>query len=90
MERFTSAAGIDLWRLPRVIRTTEQAGFSAVEYRLRHIEDTRLRNVVEAGARRFGWEKGRRGMGVACTSGIPAPPRFIELPVTLSDPSVIP
>lgn len=38
MERFTSPAGVDLWRLPRVIRTTEQAGFSAVEYRLRFQE----------------------------------------------------
>ena len=27
---------------------------------------------------------------MACTSGIPAPPRFIELPVTDSAPSVIP
>lgn len=42
-------------------------GSDPVEYRLRHIEDARLRHVVEAGARRFGWEKGRRGMGVACT-----------------------
>ncbi|SIN59278.1 Uncharacterised protein [Mycobacteroides abscessus subsp. abscessus] len=29
-------------------------------------------------------------MGVECTSGTPAPARFIELPVTASDPSVIP
>ncbi len=35
MERFTSPAAVDLWRLPRVIRNTEQAGFSAVDYRLR-------------------------------------------------------
>ncbi len=27
---------------------------------------------------------------MACTSGMPAPPRFIELPVTDSEPSVMP
>ena len=27
---------------------------------------------------------------MACTSGMPAPPRFIELPVTDSAPSVMP
>jgi lipopolysaccharide export system permease protein len=35
LERFSSPEGVDLWRLPRVIRNTEQAGFSAVDYRLR-------------------------------------------------------
>jgi lipopolysaccharide export system permease protein len=35
LERFSSPEGVDLWRLPRVIRFTEQAGFSAVDYRLR-------------------------------------------------------
>lgn len=30
------------------------------------------------------------GIGVACTSGMPAAPRFIELPVTDSAPSVMP
>lgn len=34
-ERFSSPEGIDLWRLPRVIRSTEQAGFSAIDYQLR-------------------------------------------------------
>ncbi len=29
-------------------------------------------------------------MGVACTSGMPAPPRFMELPVTDRAPSVMP
>jgi lipopolysaccharide export system permease protein len=35
LERFSSPAGVDLWRLPTVIRNTERAGFSAVDYRLR-------------------------------------------------------
>ena len=35
LERFSSPAGVDLWRLPRVIRNTERAGFSAIDYRLR-------------------------------------------------------
>ncbi|MFN7934363.1 MAG: molybdopterin cofactor-binding domain-containing protein [Bryobacteraceae bacterium] len=42
-------------------------GTDAVDYRLRHIEDARLRHVVEDGARRFGWKRGQRGVGVACT-----------------------
>ncbi|SKV50420.1 Uncharacterised protein [Mycobacteroides abscessus subsp. massiliense] len=30
------------------------------------------------------------GIGVECTSGTPAPARFMEFPVTASDPNVIP
>ncbi|MFZ5720059.1 MAG: LptF/LptG family permease [Pseudomonadota bacterium] len=35
MERLASAEAIAFWRLPRAIRLTEQAGFSAANYRLR-------------------------------------------------------
>jgi isoquinoline 1-oxidoreductase len=42
-----------------------------VEFRLRHITDTRLREVLEATAARFGWNRARsgrpRGLGVSCT-----------------------
>ena len=43
----------------------------AVDFRLRHIEDARLREVVERTAARFGWRRARsgsgRGVGMSCT-----------------------
>lgn len=45
------------------------AGFNrdSVEYRLSHIEDARLREVLERGAARFKWPGANKGCGVACT-----------------------
>lgn len=45
------------------------AGFKRdpVEYRMAHIEDARLREVVERGAKLFGWPGAGKGCGVACT-----------------------
>lgn len=41
-----------------------------VEFRLRHVTDTRLREVIEKTAARFGWGKARsghgRGVGISC------------------------
>ncbi len=54
-------------RESHVDEAARMAGADPVEYRLRHIEDARLRHVVEEGARRFGWVAGRKGAGVACT-----------------------
>jgi len=47
-----------------------QAGVDPLEFRLRHITDPRLRGVLDAAAKQFGWKPGRahqgRGSGVAC------------------------
>ena len=48
------------------------AGVDPLQFRLRHIENERLRNVLQAAAQRFGWDdrglKGaeNRGIGLAC------------------------
>jgi nicotinate dehydrogenase subunit B len=46
------------------------AGKDPVEFRLAHLKDTRMRRVLEAASRKFGWKPlrppSRRGCGVAC------------------------
>lgn len=42
------------------------AGWDPVEFRLRNITNTRLREVLERAAGRFGWGKNRAPAGVAC------------------------
>jgi isoquinoline 1-oxidoreductase len=46
------------------------AGVDPLAFRLKHLEDGRLRAVLEAAAKRFGWGKGRppagHGFGIAC------------------------
>jgi isoquinoline 1-oxidoreductase len=69
------------WRAPSVNTNTfareshidilaSQAGVDPVEFRLNHLSDPRLRRVLEAAAKQFGWKSGRtpsgRGVGVAC------------------------
>jgi isoquinoline 1-oxidoreductase len=48
----------------------EALNVDPVEFRLRHITDSRLRNVLETTAARFGWSRARRvggrGVGVSC------------------------
>jgi nicotinate dehydrogenase subunit B len=39
------------------------AGVDPVQFRLRHMKDPRARAVIEAAARRAGWQPGRRGDG---------------------------
>ncbi len=69
------------WRAPSVNTNTfareshldilaNKAGVDPVEFRLNHLSDARLRRVLEAAAKQFGWKSGRtpsgRGVGVAC------------------------
>lgn len=69
------------WRAPSVNTNTfarevhidmlaEKAGANPLEFRLNHLSDSRMRRVLEAAAKRFGWKPGRaptgRGTGVAC------------------------
>lgn len=37
-----------------------------VAFRLKNIKDERLKNVLEAAANKFGWDKKKRGCGIAC------------------------
>src|SRR5690606_15321549 len=48
------------------------AGMDPLEFRLKHLEDERLSNVLKATAEAFGWglaNKENRGYGLACGSG---------------------
>jgi nicotinate dehydrogenase subunit B len=46
------------------------AGVDPLEFRLQHLTNTRLRNVLQQAAERFGWQTARlpsgRGLGLAC------------------------
>jgi nicotinate dehydrogenase subunit B len=46
------------------------AGADPVEFRLRHLADERARAVIEAAARRAGWQPGRRAPGAGRGRGI--------------------
>ena len=69
------------WRAPSVNSNTfaresqidvmaAKAGVDPLEFRLNNLSDARMRRVLEAAARKFGWKAGRaasgRGVGVAC------------------------
>jgi isoquinoline 1-oxidoreductase len=69
------------WRGPSVNTNTfareshldilaNRAGVDPVEFRLRHLSDKRMRRVIEAAAKQFGWKPARtpsgRGVGIAC------------------------
>ena len=47
-----------------------EAGIDPVEFRLNNLSDKRMRGVLEAAAKQFGWKPGKapsgRGVGVAC------------------------
>jgi isoquinoline 1-oxidoreductase len=47
-----------------------KAGIDPVEFRLKHLSDQRMRGVLEAAAKQFGWKPGKtpsgRGVGVSC------------------------
>ncbi len=47
-----------------------KAGDDPVEFRLNHLADARMRRVLEAAAKQFGWTTGPapsgRGVGVSC------------------------
>src|ERR1017187_10196025 len=69
------------WRAPSVNTNTfareshmdtlaAKAGVDPLEFRLRHLSDARMRRVLEAVAKQFGWKAAKapsgRGVGVAC------------------------
>ena len=73
--------GIGPWRAPSVNTNTfareshidilaNQVGADPVEFRLSHLSDQRMRRVLEAAAKQFGWKPARtpsgRGVGVSC------------------------
>jgi isoquinoline 1-oxidoreductase len=73
--------GVGPWRAPSVNTNTfareshidilaAAAGIDPVEFRLNHLSDQRMRRVLEAAAKQFGWKPARRpsgrGMGAAC------------------------
>ncbi len=73
--------GVGPWRAPSVNTNTfaresqidilaNKAGVDPLEFRLSHLTDKRMRRVLEAAAKQFGWKSGRtpsgRGVGVAC------------------------
>ena len=69
------------WRMPGVNTSTfareshmdvlaSKAGVDPVEFRMRHLTDKRMRRVLEAAVKQFGWKPTRapsnQGIGVAC------------------------
>ncbi len=69
------------WRMPCAITNSfareshmdilaNKAGVDPVEFRLRHLTDKRMRRVLEAATKQFGWKAARtpsgQGVGVAC------------------------
>jgi CO/xanthine dehydrogenase Mo-binding subunit len=73
--------GIGPWRAPSVNTNTfareshidimaSRLGADPLEFRLRHLSDRRVRGVLEAAAKEFGWKPARtpsgRGVGVSC------------------------
>ncbi len=73
--------GIGPWRAPSVNTNTfareshidimaSQLGVDPLEFRLRHLSDRRVRGVLEAAAKQFGWKPVRmpsgRGVGISC------------------------
>ncbi|MBZ5727607.1 MAG: molybdopterin-dependent oxidoreductase [Acidobacteriia bacterium] len=77
--------GVGPWRAPSVNTNTfaresqmdilaAKAGVDPLEFRLAHLSDRRMRRVLEAAAKQFGWVPGKpagkppsgRGVGVAC------------------------
>ncbi len=69
------------WRMPGAITNTfareshmdvlaSKAGVDPVEFRLRHLTDKRMRRVLEAATKQFGWKPARapsgQGIGIAC------------------------
>ena len=72
---------IGLWRGPSANTNTHareshmdllanKVGVDPVEFRMKHVSDPRMRRVIEAAAKQFGWKPGKapsgRGQGVSC------------------------
>jgi len=73
--------GVGAWRAPSVNTNSfareshmdmlaAKAGVDPLEFRLNHLSDPRLRRVLEAAAKQFGWQPAKgpsgRGVGIAC------------------------
>jgi isoquinoline 1-oxidoreductase len=73
--------GVGAWRAPSVNTNTfareshmdtlaAKAGVDPLEFRLNHLSDARMRRLLEALAKQFGWKAGKapsgRGVGIAC------------------------
>lgn len=73
--------GVGAWRAPSANTNSfareshmdsmaAQAGADPLEFRLKHLSDVRMRRVLEAAAKQFGWKPAKapsgRGVGVAC------------------------
>jgi len=73
------------WRAPSVNSNTfareshidilaSRAGIDPVEFRLSHLTEPRMRRVLEAAAKQFGWKPSKtpsgRGFGVACATDV--------------------
>ncbi len=76
---------VGAWRAPSVNTNTfareshidmlaRKAGVDAVEFRLKHLSDKRMKGVLEAAAKRFGWSTRKKssgvGFGVACGTDV--------------------
>jgi len=71
--------GVGPWRAPganmnvfaiesQIDLMAAAAGVDPLEFRLRHLEEPRLRRVLQAAAQAFGWTPGTgRGQGIACS-----------------------
>ena len=72
---------VGAWRAPSVNTNTfareshmdvlaAKAGMDPLEFRLKHLSDARMRRVLEAAAKQFGWKAAKapsgRGAGIAC------------------------
>jgi len=72
---------VGAWRMPGTNTTSfareshmdmlaSKAGIDPLEFRLKHLSDKRMRGVLEAAAKQFGWQPGKtpsgRGVGVSC------------------------
>jgi isoquinoline 1-oxidoreductase len=72
---------VGAWRAPSVNTNTfareshmdilaAKAGVDPLEFRLNHLSDARMRRVLEAAAKQFGWKSAKapsgRGVGIAC------------------------
>ncbi len=51
-----------------------KAGIDPIEFRLKNLKDERMRRVLQAAAKKFGWRPGKspsgRGLGVACGTDV--------------------
>jgi nicotinate dehydrogenase subunit B len=68
--RAPSANSLTFGRESQIDVMAAKGGFDPLEFRLKNLSDARMRRVLEAAARQFGWKAAKtpsgRGFGVAC------------------------